>query len=269
MKISILSQAKHLFMASMWREARHLSIIVSCCFASMTSVMSQNFNISPSLTITDTAYCGTSVYEFPFYISNPNSTDLDLSYKVVSNTLPGFACWDYDFCDWEVCRPNYLPSGTIHPAVKIPSNSQNCFGGLLKCELKLSVYPGNNKGQGSLVINIFETTAASNSVTVTWNIYGCLTGANCSSGIVEPLDNSNFIVFPNPAEDFINVEITNGYKPYGSIQVYNIVGEKLINYSEIKNNITKIDLTKLPAGGYFIKYNSGESMSVKKFFKTS
>ena len=246
MKSSIFSQTKILF-------------IISWCFASMTSVMSQTFSILPSNAISDTAACGTSPHANTIYISNPTSSALDLKYTVVSNAMPDIACWDYMFCDWNQCFP-YLPSGTTYPQVLIPANTYTA-------SMILDVTPFNNKGQGSFVITILETNNPSNSQTVTWNIYGCQTGTNCTAGIFETVDNNNFVLFPNPAEDFINVEITNSYKPCSSIQVYNVVGEKLLEYSGIKNNKTKIDLTKLPAGGYFIKYYSGEGVSVKQFFK--
>ena len=237
------------------------------CFVSLTVLKAQSpFSISPATTITSTIDCD-SVKDLHFYVVNPNSHDISLDWKVKSNTLPmgndisgNGGCWNYMLCDWQLCILEIPQVGQVISRMPVKGNSANN-------DMKLAAVPGQNKGSGTLVIEIFEKNFPSTSKTVTWNITGCPTGNNCTASISESANTPHFIVYPNPVEDFVRVEIKEGYRQNGSIQVYNIVGEKLMEVNKIKNGIQKIDLQKLPAGGYFVKYDNGSGMSVKKIFK--
>lgn len=253
MKITSFSLEKNLF------------TFFYCC-VSIASIKAQSpFSISPSTTITSSIDCD-SIKDLHFYIVNTNAHDISLDWKVKSNTLPmgndvsgSGGCWNYMLCDWQLCILEIPKVGDIISRIPIKANSANN-------DMKLAAVPGQNKGSGTLVIEVFEKNFPSNSKTITWNITGCSTGNNCTAGISESVVNARFIVYPNPAEDYIRIEIIEGYKNTGSIQVYNFVGDKLLEFNEI-NNVQKIDLQKLPAGGYFIKYDSGEGATVKKMFK--
>ncbi len=241
-------------------KIKYLLVIVYC-FVFMTEIKSQTFTISPANTQTVTFNCDSSMQSNKIYIFNPTSKDLDLSYSIVSNTLPKGNCWQYQFCDWEKCRIN-LPSGTSTPVAKVLANTQ-------VSSMILDVVTLTNKGGGSFVLKLFETSNPSNAQTITWNVTGCTSGNECiTSSISESTTNADFIVYPNPIEDFVNVSITTGYAESGYIQLFNITGEKLIELNGIKSSILKIDLQKLPAGAYLIKYGSGEGAAVKKVFKT-
>jgi hypothetical protein len=248
MRISIPYQIKNL-------------LVIVYCFVFMTEVKSQTFNISPANTQTVTFNCDSSMQANKIYISNPTSKDLDLSYSIVSNTLPSGDCWQYQFCDWEKCRIN-LPSGTNTPAAKIAANTR-------VSSMILDIVTLTNKGGGSFVLKLFETSNPSNSQTVTWNVIGCASGKGCTAtGIPESFTDADFMVYPNPTEGFVNVNITRGYTESGYIQVFNVVGEKLIELNGMKSSIEEIDLQKLPVGAYLIKYGSKEGTAVKKIFKT-
>lgn len=243
--------------------------VIVCCFAFMAKLKSQTFSILPANTQTVTFSCDSSTQSNKIYISNPTSNSIGLSYTVISNTLPlqndlngEGGCWDYMFCDWQHCK-NGLPIGTFTPAIKIPKDS---VGGTMSSMI-LDITTYYTKGQGSFVLTLFETSNPSNSQTVTWNVIGCTTGNECTASVDQSSVNTSFSVHPNPAGDVVSVDITSNYFKGGSIQVYNLVGERLIELNGIKNNVQEINLQQLPAGAYFVKYDSGQGSSVKKLLK--
>ena len=173
----------------------------------------------------------------------------------MANTLPATGVWDYQFCNWENCFPS-LPSGIKNVTTKVLAGTQTS-------SMILDITSNKNPGSGLITLKLYQTSVPTNSVVITWVASGC-----SSLGITESVKNTSFITYPNPATDFVNVEITSGYSKNGSIQVYNFVGEKLMEFNGIRNNIQKIDLAQLPVGAYFVKYYNGEGTSVKKIFKT-
>jgi len=70
---------------------------------------------------------------------------------------------------------------------------------------------------------------------------------------------SKFKIYPNPAKNYIQIE-SNGVK-VSSIEMYNIVGEKLISEENLINH--KLDVSSLSAGVYILKVNS-EGASINK-----
>ncbi len=79
-------------------------------------------------------------------------------------------------------------------------------------------------------------------------------------------DNSQIAVYPNPTTDFITIrfEPSEGSKPSEGyqVQIFDIYGIELVQSSLIEGN-NKIDVSRLPAGVYFVRI--GEK--VKKFVK--
>jgi hypothetical protein len=237
-------------------------------FTFIKSAQAQSiFNIIPGNSITSIIDCD-STRDLHFYIENPNQKDILLQWKVKSNTLPmgtdfsgSSGCWTYMLCDWQLC------------IFQIPSVNQVISRTAIKAQtnlndMKLTVLPGQIKGSGTLVIEVFEKDFPSNSKTITWNVSGCLTGEKCTFAAISESEKSPaFTVYPNPAADFINVKIEKGYSKNGTIQVYDLMGELMIELNTLENNSQKIELKKLPAGEYFIKYSSHNGSAVRKFFK--
>lgn len=242
-------------------------ILFFCCLYTLasTSRAQSQFNIAPSNSIISAIDCD-STKDLHFYIENPNPGAVTIQWKVKSNSLPSpfdgeKGCWIYQLCDWELCTLKIPDVDEVISRVPLKAKTVNN-------EMKLTVSPQHNKGGGILVIELFEKDFPSNSKTITWNITGCATGQDCANSISESSIHADFIAYPNPAESFINVELKSEYAKNASVQLYNLMGEKLMELTDLKTNLQKIDVTKLPAGGYFIQYNSGNGSSAKKIFKT-
>ncbi len=81
-------------------------------------------------------------------------------------------------------------------------------------------------------------------------------------------DNSSINVFPNPANDQLNVKIASNANQEGSIEIYNINGAKLISQPAMfnsGNNTISLNTSLLTAGNYFLTVKTEEGMFAKRF----
>ena len=80
-----------------------------------------------------------------------------------------------------------------------------------------------------------------------------------------PANKFDFIIFPNPGEDIINLICDeNSLDSKAKISIYNQTGQKIIE----KNFSKQLDISNLSAGLYFIELNSIQNGNqVKKFIK--
>jgi len=94
---------------------------------------------------------------------------------------------------------------------------------------------------------------------------GCIVGG-CNSTVDVSnvdIDESTFNLYPNPANDFIDIE-TDFKNCYFS--VFDVTG-KLMLRKNIYQNKTRIDLSNYANGFYFIQLQSDDRMITKKFIK--
>ncbi len=80
----------------------------------------------------------------------------------------------------------------------------------------------------------------------------------------ETLDNTVFEVFPNPAGDQVFIKQFNNGR--GTISIYNTLGV-MIQQEVINNQVEEFDISTLPAGTYWIRFNSDEGEQVEGFIK--
>jgi len=74
-------------------------------------------------------------------------------------------------------------------------------------------------------------------------------------------------VFPNPARDFVNVEVNQFVTGKVSFNVYNMVGQ-LITTVNAKDNSAQISIAELAAGAYIIDcYSDGIKVAAARFIK--
>ncbi len=65
-------------------------------------------------------------------------------------------------------------------------------------------------------------------------------------------------VYPNPAVDILNVEITNASFKQSEVNIYNVSGVEVMN-SNMLGNKKSIDVQKLSSGVYFVKVSNLET----------
>lgn len=79
---------------------------------------------------------------------------------------------------------------------------------------------------------------------------------------------SQITVFPNPADNIINVKLSDGISDKMEINVVNLTGQQLIRLAETGNRQFSADCSQLPSGVYFLNIkNSSGSFVIKKFIK--
>ena len=85
-------------------------------------------------------------------------------------------------------------------------------------------------------------------------------------GINEVIDNSIFIIYPNPANDYIMINA--GSTNTNEIQIFNVYGQCVMSV-DTQNNISeyRVDISNLPAGMYFIRIANDKNNVVKRFVK--
>lgn len=88
--------------------------------------------------------------------------------------------------------------------------------------------------------------------------------AACAVGLVDEIDsNDHFLIYPNPARDFITISYEHEAAVH-RIMIYNLLGE--IVYAPVLSNNT-IDVSKLQPGMYVIEIITSEFKIRKKLIK--
>lgn len=102
--------------------------------------------------------------------------------------------------------------------------------------------------------------------------YGCWTGTqnvasggNCCASPtgITTINIDPFIVYPNPAENVLNITALNGFTN-SSFQLYGVDGKLVKSKTTLSETI---DISSLEAGIYFIEVSDGTSVFRKRFVK--
>lgn len=80
------------------------------------------------------------------------------------------------------------------------------------------------------------------------------------------IQTSGIKIYPNPAQNFIIIEYYNTNNQQVKIEIGNILGKNVIQTTS-NNQQTRINITQLKKGVYFIHIKSGEKSYTKKFIK--
>ncbi|MDY6327306.1 MAG: T9SS type A sorting domain-containing protein, partial [Bacteroidales bacterium] len=86
-----------------------------------------------------------------------------------------------------------------------------------------------------------------------------------STGIDSRLMNS-VSLYPNPATNHVDVLVSDNSVNVSRLEVYDVYG-KLLNEVEVVDNPTRIDVSSLASGVYFVKVITGEGVTTKTFVK--
>jgi bacillolysin len=89
--------------------------------------------------------------------------------------------------------------------------------------------------------------------------------ASTQSTFNDNLGKSTVNIYPNPASEFINVNVINGTR-IGKINIYNMVGV-LVKSLEIDGSEKQVDISELPTGSYIISIEDEKEPIVKYFIK--
>ena len=74
--------------------------------------------------------------------------------------------------------------------------------------------------------------------------------------------NNNILVYPNPANALLTIQINSSTKNF-TVEIFNLIGEQIFKAS---NNIN-IDVSSFSQGLYFIKVKQDNKIMIAKFMK--
>lgn len=125
---------------------------------------------------------------------------------------------------------------------------------------KSSLHIGNYISNNAFIVFDFNAPVYTNTV---YNMIVAPTG-------IQPVTSNSFNMncFPNPAHDVINLELANNKTEVSSVNIMNMLGEKVFaNSYRINNgfNQLSIPLKKLNPGVYFIELSKHDGKSILKF----
>ncbi|MDA3854449.1 MAG: carbohydrate-binding protein [Bacteroidales bacterium] len=86
-----------------------------------------------------------------------------------------------------------------------------------------------------------------------------------STGVTGIESNSLFNLYPNPANEILNIKMTD-YKNVDLVQIFDLAGV-VVKSTKFKQEISSIDLSDLTRGIYFVRVTSGNITKTQKFTK--
>jgi hypothetical protein len=210
--------------------------------------MAQTYSIYPSKTLTESAVYNEE-NKFKINFTNISNETINFHWKVISNNL--VAGWDCYICDNVSCCKGVPQSGVmqyIDPGIDV--------------FLALVVNPKTIPGMGTLKLYFSEDGNPSGGDTLTWIVNSIATGLNT----LDP--SSGIAIFPNPAADYVMIDM-HAYHgvPLSIISLYNSAGQLLLE-RKIGNVSEKLDMTSFPKGSYqVIIHDDKRNQIVKKVVK--
>ena len=80
--------------------------------------------------------------------------------------------------------------------------------------------------------------------------------------------NKNISIYPNPANNQVNLKFSSASEQYGQVEVYNINGSKIMSLpANISTGVNTININTadLTAGNYFVSLVTNEGTTNKRF----
>ena len=78
---------------------------------------------------------------------------------------------------------------------------------------------------------------------------------------LQNFEKNSFRLSPNPTENFVNIESVNKIE---SIVIFDILGKKVLELSNLDSNLQTLDVTKLNSGVYVVKVNQSNTLKLIK-----
>ncbi len=100
----------------------------------------------------------------------------------------------------------------------------------------------------------------------TWQGLAVFNESGIPNSVNENIKSIDLInIYPNPSNDFINIELFSGMN-ISIVEIVNIQG-KLVKIHELKTNKKTIDIRDLSDGMYIIKMHTDRGLVMEKFIK--
>lgn len=183
------------------------------------------------------------------YVKNDSTADLTFKWRVISLDSP--AGWDVSYCDNTDC-------------LDLSISNQNTF--LLKADstsiLKMAYLPYLTSGVSEIEMSVSIDGVPSSAVTVKY--YAEVTSAPVG---ITTIDTKSLSLFPNPATNFIQIKGIDNVSNVNSIEVYSIIGKKIMSSTVSSSSDLKVNIQNLDNGVYLVKlFDNQKSVFYTKTF---
>lgn len=114
-----------------------------------------------------------------------------------------------------------------------------------------------------------EAKATSDSTVINIEHYTKKLKQEATQATYDRIMRSNYLTYPNPVQDKMTIEIKDSMPHPFKVKVFDLSG-KVVFEEELTETLTKIDLTAIAAGTYFVRIedHKGEMRHCMKFVKT-
>jgi hypothetical protein len=223
------------------------------CFALTSSLSAQAFTITPSdsVSVIQTVTSNNDEVILYAYVKNDSAVDLTFKWRVISSNSP--AGWDISYCDNTDC-------------LDLAFNNQNTF--LLKADstsiLKMAYLPFLTSGESNIEVSVSIDGISGSAVSVKY--YASVTASPVG---IRALDAKTLSLFPNPATSFIQIKGIENVSNVNAIEVYSIIGKKIMSTSVSSISDLRVNVQNLENGVYLVKLfdNSQNVFYTKTFVK--
>jgi hypothetical protein len=176
------------------------------------------------------------------HLTNTGTTSMDIKWEVIENDAP--TGWDLGFCDKENC---YTLDGSSH-TFTLPAGDSSI--------MDLLVYPKNITGSATIRIAVYPAGGSvADGVIITHIINIKPLGSIATSAV-------NFTMYPNPVKDNLNINFTR--KGNHHVEVYNILGNKILVKDVSNTDYLRIPFTNYQRGRYIVMYRSENGKVITK-----
>jgi hypothetical protein len=177
-------------------------------------------------------------------LSYTGSDSIELKWEVIKfdNTLP--TSWEFGFCDNEGC---YTLNETSTNTIWLPASKP--------ASMHLTVSPNNIIGSGTVRIAIYPSGGTVNDGVIITYIFSIGVSIKNATAV-------NFTMYPNPVKDYLNINFTK--KGLQHIEVYNILGNKVIDKDVANTDFVRIPFTNFQRGRYIVMYRSENGKIITK-----
>ena len=217
-----------------------LLVFVSVMQAQVTYTLSPTNTVNLTLPLNQST--GLKIYQV-----NTGSSKILLKWERVFVNLP--IGWTYTSCDNSFCYggvpfgPNAMDSVSV--------GGQGFVG--------VDIDPANISGVGIVKIYVHQDGYYSQGDTLTWNI------STTAVGISEYIDSDLISMYPNPANDVVNILFQKEYN-VSTVRIIDMMGRK-VKEEEINGLFNTIDISRLSKGNYFLIIENKEHLINKRFIK--
>ena len=187
-----------------------------------------------------------TTYTFTFEIANTSGDTLYLGWDETHNSF--LSGWDYNLCDYMACWLPPFPTNRIMDPV---SDGDTAY-------MKLAINPMNVTGQGSIYFYLYESGSTTPGDTLKY-----IFNAIQPNGLQEAVEADDFVVYPNPAQNQLNVAINNTIDGT-QLKLRNQLGQIVYQNTGVSTQTSSIDVSHLDAGIYFLSIEQNEAIEVKK-----